>query len=87
MPQPPALGSAELTQKGFEFGPCLGTSSADHEVIPHCPEVSVLVMDDSMDATGMMKTIFELKTEHTEDLVIDLVFSKDIGGLQSVVVG
>ena len=79
IPQPPSDGgSAELIQRGIEFGPCLGTSSVEHEDIPSCPEVSVLVMDDSMDGLGMMKTVFELKTEHNQDLVIDLLFSKEV---------
>jgi hypothetical protein len=40
-------------------------------------------MDDSMDGSGMMRTIFELKTNPgpsggTGDIIIDLVFAKNV---------
>lgn len=79
LPQPPEDGGfATLIQTGFEFGPCLGTSSEVHEEIPGCPEVSVLVMDDTRNASGWATTIFQLRTEYAQDLVIDLVFSKEV---------
>lgn len=78
IPTPPEGGVAELIKRGYEYGPCLGTSTMEHEVIPSCPEVSVLIMDDSISTLGLVRTIVQLKTEFDQDLVIDLRFSKDV---------
>ena len=55
LPSPPVNGYVKLLQEGYEFGPCLGRRDVEHEILPNCPVLSVLVMDDELLANGNMK--------------------------------
>ena len=80
LPPPPPNGNVRLLQSGFKFGPCLGLKSLEHETLPSCPDVSVLVMEDEILSPGdIMKTIIELKIESLgQELTVNLHFSKTI---------